>query len=103
VVTLGWADHNEAWSDLPGDAVYVYGLMVHRAFAGHAIGEMILHWVGQTALKAGKASVRLECDADNPSLRAYYERAGFIFRGEIEDRLGLAARFEKPAILSKSS
>src|SRR5262249_59824786 len=39
----------EMWEDLPGDALYVHGLMVRRVFAGQEIGRVMLRWAEQRA------------------------------------------------------
>jgi GNAT superfamily N-acetyltransferase len=85
---------DDLWDDLPGDALYVHGLMVRRAFAGRQIGLALLRWAAAQAAEQGKPLVRLDCNADNPALRAYYERAGFLPRGEVTLSHRVAARYE---------
>lgn len=94
-LTLLW-DPEEVWADLPGDAAYVHGLMVHRDFAGRAVGRRMLDWAEAQTRAAGRSLLRLDCDALNPALRAYYERAGFAPRGEVTLAHRVAARYEKP-------
>jgi GNAT superfamily N-acetyltransferase len=93
-LTLLW-DLEELWADLPGDAAYVHGLMVHRAVAGRAVGRRMLDWAEEQARAAGKPLLRLDCDARNPALRAYYERAGFASRGEVVLSHRIASRYER--------
>lgn len=83
------------WGDLPGDAVYVHGFMVHRAFGGQGVGLAMLRWAEMVAANQGKPLLRLDCDGANPALRAYYERAGFTHRGDKPLANRLAARFER--------
>jgi ribosomal protein S18 acetylase RimI-like enzyme len=94
-IALTTAD--KLWDDLPGDALYVHGLMVRRAFAGREIGLALLRWAAAQAAEMGKPLLRLDCDADNPALRAYYERAGFVQRGEVTLSHRVAARYELTA------
>ena len=93
-VTLAW-DDRIVWPDAPeGDAGYVHGLAVARAFAGRQIGLAILRWVEGYVAGLGKPFVRLDCNGDNPALRAYYVRAGYTHRGDVS--VGrLASRYEK--------
>jgi ribosomal protein S18 acetylase RimI-like enzyme len=93
-VTLAWDDRT-VWPDAPeGDAGYVHGLAVARAFAGQQIGLAILRWAEGYIAAQGKPFVRLDCNGDNPALRAYYERAGYTHRGDVS--VGrLASRYEK--------
>jgi ribosomal protein S18 acetylase RimI-like enzyme len=95
-LTLLWGPE-EVWADLPGDAAYVHGLMVHRDFAGLAVGRRMLAWAEAQARAADKPLLRLDCDALNPALRAYYERAGFTPRGEVTLAHRVAARYERLA------
>jgi GNAT superfamily N-acetyltransferase len=83
------------WSDDAGKAIYVHGLATHRDFAGKGIGRALLTFAERVAADAGKAYVRLDCNADNPNLRAYYERAGFTHRGDVALPHRVASRYEK--------
>ncbi len=94
MMTLLWEPEG-LWADLPGDAVYVHGLMVHRDFAGKEIGRRLLEWAERRAYAGGKPLVRLDCMAENPELRAYYERAGYAHRGDVALPHRTAARYEK--------
>ena len=83
------------------DAVYVYNLAVRRAWAGRAIGSRLLDWAERRAATIGRRFVRLDCMPDNAFLRDYYERKGFITRGNVDalypDPVGLQRlrRYEK--------
>jgi protein-tyrosine phosphatase len=92
---LALTEEDELWADLPGNALYVHGLMVRRAFAGQAVGRTLLAWAAERAASLGKPLLRLDCDATNPRLRAYYESAGFAHRGDMTLALRRAARYEK--------
>lgn len=94
-LTLAWDDYG-AWSDLPADAGYVYAYASARSFAGQGVGRALLRWAEEYAALAGKAALRLECPADVPGLRAYYERAGYTARGDIVDHGRALARYEMP-------
>jgi GNAT superfamily N-acetyltransferase len=96
-LTLQWADAPVWGGNDTGDALYVHGLMTSRAHAGRDIGLALLHWAGQVAEDAGKNWLRLDCRADNPALRAYYERAGFVYRGDVRLLNYHGARYERRA------
>lgn len=92
-IVLQWSD--DLWHDLPVEAGYVHGFAVHRAFAGKEIGRAMLRWAEQETLARGKRLLRLDCNADNPALRRYYEDAGFTHRGDMTLPHRTASRYEK--------
>jgi GNAT superfamily N-acetyltransferase len=81
-VTLLWDDRTY-WGERPPDAAYVHKLAVRRACAGRRLGSAIVEWADATAAAAGRAFLRLDCLADNPAIRAYYEQLGFEHRGDL--------------------
>ncbi len=56
---------------------YLEALAVHRDYAGQGVGKVLLGWAEQAARNRGLDILRLDCWAENASLRAYYRRAGF--------------------------
>nr|WP_272898641.1 GNAT family N-acetyltransferase [Subtercola vilae] len=58
-------------------AAYVHRLTVSSTHRGDNLGGRQLSWVEVRARGDGKQSVRLDCAADNPRLRRFYERRGF--------------------------
>ena len=96
-LAVQWEDR-ALWGEADiGDALYVHGLMVSRAHIGMGIGRALLEWAGRAAAHAGKTLVRLDCRADNPALRAYYEHAGFTYRGDVRLLNYWGSRYERPA------
>jgi GNAT superfamily N-acetyltransferase len=85
----------DLWNDGPGDACYVHGLMVHRDFAGRQVGLEMLSWAERETAGRGKPLVRLDCMMENRALRTYYERAGYLHRGDVHLAHRNAARYEK--------
>ena len=81
-VTLLW-DDPMYWGERPADAAYVHKLAVSRACAGQRIGHAIVEWADTTARASGRDFLRLDCLADNPGIRTYYERMGFEHRGDL--------------------
>jgi ribosomal protein S18 acetylase RimI-like enzyme len=97
MLTLQWADP-DVWGDLQGEAGYVHGLATHRAFAGQGIGLALLRWIEGQVAAAGRSLVRLDCNASDRPLRAYYERAGYTHRGDVALAYRTASRYEKPVM-----
>jgi GNAT superfamily N-acetyltransferase len=79
-VTLDWSD--AVWAGIPGDAAYLHRMAVRRRSSG--LGRVILAWAAGVAREHGRQALRLDCVASNERLRAYYEAAGFVFRGDAE-------------------
>jgi ribosomal protein S18 acetylase RimI-like enzyme len=73
------------WPDAaPEDALYVHSLAVRRSCADQQLGLRLLDFAGHRAASLGRASIRLDCMANNAFLQEYYTRAGFADRGEVE-------------------
>ncbi len=81
-LTLQPADPS-VWGDDDGAALYVHGLAISRAWAGHGIGRAMLGWAEREVVACGRLWLRLDCIASNAALRAYYQRAGFRYVREI--------------------
>jgi len=79
-VTVVW-DDPLIWGEQPESAGYIHMLMVDRAFGGHGIGRLILQCAEDSITAAGHPRARLDCVADNQSLRGYYQREGYRFVG----------------------
>jgi protein-tyrosine phosphatase len=95
-LALQWADE-EMWGARPPDAGYVHGLAVRRTYAGHGIGRVLLDWAAGEVARARRSYLRLDCVAHNGALRAYYEAAGFEYRGDrtYADEEGTSSLFER--------
>jgi GNAT superfamily N-acetyltransferase len=78
-VTLDWSD--PVWADTEGSAGYVHRMAVRRQGAG--LGRVILDWAAEVARHRGCGALRLDCVTSNGRLRAYYEAAGFEWRGDV--------------------
>jgi GNAT superfamily N-acetyltransferase len=82
-VTMNWSDR--LWSDTVGkSAAYLHRVAVRRQAPG--LGAAILAWAADTARRRGCDALRLDCVASNDRLRAYYEMAGFVYRGDVTVR-----------------
>jgi ribosomal protein S18 acetylase RimI-like enzyme len=98
-LALHWHDaiDERLWHEVANveEAGYVHRLAVRRAFAGKGIGWHLLRWAEGMVAAAGKSYLRLDCMAENPALCAYYERAGFTYRGEVQGKGWKARLYEK--------
>jgi GNAT superfamily N-acetyltransferase len=63
------------WPSAGDDALYLHRFAVRRAAAG--AGRHAVAWCMREAQRRGRAYVRLDCLAENPGIRRYYERFGF--------------------------
>ncbi|MGH2598180.1 MAG: GNAT family N-acetyltransferase, partial [Dehalococcoidia bacterium] len=86
--SVAWADPFY-WGERPDDAGYVHKLAVREDAAGGGVGQEILRWAEERVRHAGRDFVRLDCDADNPRLNAYYRDAGFELQGMLVREDGL--------------
>jgi GNAT superfamily N-acetyltransferase len=59
-------------------AYHLSRLAVARHASGAGLGHRIVDWVAARAAAHGRGHVRLATARDNPALRRYYERAGFV-------------------------
>jgi GNAT superfamily N-acetyltransferase len=100
---LRWSDEN-VWGPDDGDGGYLHRLATDPAVAGQGIGERLISAAAGLVRENGRRWLRLDCDAGNPKLRAYYERLGFSHAGDVENaprqsRPGFrfARRYQRPA------
>ena len=63
------------WPDAGDEALYLHRFAVRRAAAG--AGRHAVEWCLHEARRRGRLFVRLDCLAENPGIRRYYERFGF--------------------------
>jgi GNAT superfamily N-acetyltransferase len=94
-LALQWED-NRTWGEFSDDmSLYLYSLAVRRSVAGQGLGQRMLEWAAGKAAAAGKTYLRLDCMAENAALRSYYERAGFVHRGDVQGTNWSASLYEK--------
>ncbi|HVC41919.1 MAG TPA: GNAT family N-acetyltransferase [Candidatus Saccharimonadales bacterium] len=63
------------WPAAGDEAMYLHRFAVRRAAAG--AGRRAVEWCLHEAQQRGRLYVRLDCLAENPGIRRYYERFGF--------------------------
>jgi len=84
------------WPDaVAEEAAYVHRLAVRRSHAGGVVSSALLDWATARARALGRPFLRLDCDAMRPSLRAFYERQGFVFHSEKTVGPFFVARYQK--------
>ena len=69
-------------------AMYLAGMVLAESSRGRKIGHEIIRWCVTEAQRRGWRFLRLDCHADNPWLRTYYERQGFILRRLVDQHPG---------------
>lgn len=85
------------WPDIPqDDSAFVHRLVVRRTFKGQGISTALLQWAADHARGLGKRTLRLDCDADRPKVRAIYERFGFRLHSYRQVGSYYVARYELP-------
>lgn len=93
-ITLQWSDP-VFWGEQQPDSGYVHKLAVRPAYAGQKLGLEMLKWAEAAARKAGGRFLRLNCLAADRKIRDYYERAGFIYKGDVVRPKAVATLYEK--------
>ncbi len=80
--TLRWEDKS-VWGEQPEDAGYLHRLAVKNNWHGRGIGLEMTEWAAKLVSKESKGYLRLDCDAANSGLCAYYEKQGFKQAGSV--------------------
>jgi hypothetical protein len=81
VATFSLLEQDRAyWPDAGHDALYLHRFAVRRIAAG--IGRRAIGWMAAETARRGRAYLRLDCLAENPGIRRYYEGVGFVEVGE---------------------
>lgn len=94
-LALYWADPT-FWGDQPPNAGYVHRLVVAWTAAGQGLGAQLLDWAAGHTSAQQRRWLRLDCGADNTTLRAFYERQGFRHAGDVEVTVPSAGRDGTP-------
>lgn len=74
------------WEDAE-PAFYVHRMATDRAFKGNGLSRVMIGHLAEEAKSVGKASLRLDCWAENEKLKEFYRSLGFkmlhdVFMGE---------------------
>ena len=66
------------WPDEPmGESLFLHKLAIRRAVAGTGVAQALIEGAADEAARRGKRYLRLDCDANRPPLRRFYEAANF--------------------------
>ena len=83
--TLQWTDP-AFWGERPDEgpdrARYLHRLAVRRSYKG--LGRALVDLAEELTRRSGATCLRLDCLATDPGIRAYYEAAGFEYRGDVD-------------------
>jgi ribosomal protein S18 acetylase RimI-like enzyme len=71
-------------------------LVVARRSAGQGLGEQLIDWAAAYIATQGRRYLRLDCGAENTSIRAYYERLSFQHAGDVEVTIEGAGSADRP-------
>jgi ribosomal protein S18 acetylase RimI-like enzyme len=71
-------DDDRHWGPQEAIAGYVHGLCVRKGFNGHGLDQFMIDWCANKMKALNRRFVRLDCDAGNTMLCAYYESLGFV-------------------------
>jgi len=83
------------WGKMNDNAKYVHSLIVDEKFSGNDIGSKVLIKIEQEAKTDNFDFLRLDCDASNDKLCAYYESQGFVNVGQKKLPLGVYNLYQK--------
>jgi ribosomal protein S18 acetylase RimI-like enzyme len=89
----------ETWASQDPNAAYVHRLCVRKGFNGLGLGSYIIDWCLSRLSALDRRILRLDCDARNAKLCAYYESLGFIrvdISPDASDGDYVASMYEKP-------
>ena len=85
-------EQDQRWNDnIP--SYYIHNLVSDAGFCG--IGARIIGCCEKIALDDGKQRLRLDCQASNDKLRAYYSDLGFECVGRVEEGKYTGIKMEK--------
>ncbi len=77
-------DDPRFWPGSAPDALYLHRFAIRGSHAGRGLGAAALAWADAEVLRRGRRYLRLDCLADEPGIRAHYERVGFAYRADVE-------------------
>lgn len=83
------------WGVQESQAGYIHSLIVRPMFSRLRLGELILDYVEQHLRSLNYPLLRLDCNAGNKKLCAYYERQSFKLVGEKQMPHSLNNLYEK--------
>ncbi|HMP28502.1 MAG TPA: GNAT family N-acetyltransferase [Saprospiraceae bacterium] len=86
------------WGPKDDNARYIHSLVVSDNAIGNGIGKSIIKTIEKNILAEGIELLRLDCNATNKELCAYYENLGFLKVGTVQMPYSLNALYEKKLV-----
>ena len=83
------------WGKQQEKALYIHSLVVPENYKGQQLGITVIDTIAQQAQIQNIPYLRLDCDASNPKLCAYYEQLGFKHVGTQKLELGNYNLYQK--------
>jgi ribosomal protein S18 acetylase RimI-like enzyme len=80
LATITLVENIDPMWENPHGAAYIHRLAVPRELKGLGLGKKLVAWAESEALRRGISCLRLDCAADNQTLREYYQSLGFVFQ-----------------------
>ncbi|ANS74607.1 hypothetical protein AWM70_08430 [Paenibacillus yonginensis] len=73
---------------------YLHRLTVSLAYRRFGLGQTLLSFAVDKAIRDGKKGLRLDCRQNNEALNLYYQKQGFAFKGISEQKDHFANLYE---------
>ena len=83
------------WGEMNDKSRYIHSLVITDEYNGKGIGSKVIQKIEQDAREDDFDYLRLDCDAKNPKLCAYYENQGFEKVGQKELPISTYNLYEK--------
>lgn len=89
------------WGETNDKANYIHSLVINPEFSGNELGKKIIEQIEKRLIYNGIPLLRLDCNAKNKWLCAYYQNQGFVQTGQKQMPHGLNNLYEKVLIECK--
>ncbi|MCP4423237.1 MAG: GNAT family N-acetyltransferase [Chloroflexi bacterium] len=86
------------WKESTDNAMYVSSVVAARFAAGQGLGEQILDFCLDAAVRRSKCCLRLDCWEGNAFLKQFYQDAGFEMLTAVPEKDYLCRLFEKAVV-----
>ncbi|QCX37741.1 GNAT family N-acetyltransferase [Aureibaculum algae] len=86
------------WGAMNDQSKYIHSLVIDKSFSGNNLGKQVILYIEENSKKNNFQYLRLDCDASNAKLSAYYENLGYILVGQKQLPLGVYNLYQKELI-----
>ncbi|RDI41364.1 GNAT family N-acetyltransferase [Falsibacillus pallidus] len=80
----GSKKHDHIDWQIKGSAAWIHRLAVHPDYQGQGLGKRLLVFAEKFAQQKGHDCLRLDVYSANPGAVRLYEKAGYVYRGQIQ-------------------